>query len=454
LTMPHALGRLGDAAACLGVIPEDAEAVLVLVDTFAPEGDAAARNIIRDYTLVEDAPPIIAMLLRAKEPDDADAAASLNDIPAAMQRTSTLVDVSTGLVEVGADDVFMQPSNLVDLPAVLGIALTKAKRHYQQIMSYEEQISDHLDSHNRLFWRAIHLVFNNFPGLDMSIREADGRVGDRVFVNTIGSGACGQVYTSLNEVTKKQEAVKVISKKDITEMKQAAAVWRECRALRKLQHASVVRLNQLIHAPHHLYLCMEIAGPQNLVQRIRESPEHCLEGPAAQTIFRHIASAVSYCHDKGFAHRDIKPENIAVDVQDHATLLDFGFAVEFKAKPDGYDDHCGTMPFVAPEVLLGQRYQPDAADVWSMGVVLLEMLRGMNALMKMLGWRSYECSSRYGEELTRFFSSPSALAAALQKCPGAAIPEDALSLLTTMLVPRPSERARASDIYGATEPKA
>jgi len=82
-------------------------------------------------------------------------------------------------------------------------------------------------------------------------------------------------------------------------------------------------------------------------------------------------------HNNGVAHRDIKPENILLDAHNQIKLSDFGFATIFRSRGVErlLDKKCGTLPYVAPEVLT-RPYKATPADIWSCGIVLLALLGG------------------------------------------------------------------------------
>merc|ERR1712048_615332 len=116
-----------------------------------------------------------------------------------------------------------------------------------------------------------------------------------------------------------------------------------------------------------------------------------------------------YIHSEGMvAHRDLKPENIAVDGEGssaRAQLVDFGSAVDISN--GNVSDVVGTMPFMAPEVIMGESYKPSGADIWSYGVIMLEMICGINKMRKMLRWeRSPSPSTRRAADLLEFFEQP------------------------------------------------
>ncbi|KAI8128734.1 Serine/threonine-protein kinase grp [Lucilia cuprina] len=99
----------------------------------------------------------------------------------------------------------------------------------------------------------------------------------------------------------------------------------------------------------------------------------------AQRYFTQLLSGLQYLHQRGIAHRDLKPENLLLDEHDNIKISDFGMATMFrcKGKERLLDKRCGTLPYVAPEVLL-KPYHAQPADIWSCGVILVTMLAGVS----------------------------------------------------------------------------
>nr|XP_029118886.1 CBL-interacting serine/threonine-protein kinase 21-like [Elaeis guineensis] len=100
-----------------------------------------------------------------------------------------------------------------------------------------------------------------------------------------------------------------------------------------------------------------------------------LEEREARKYFQQLIDLVDYCHGRGVYHRDLKPENLLVDRRGNLKVSDFGLNVVGKPG-DMLSTACGSPSYVAPEIWNNKHYEGAAADVWSCGVILFELLAG------------------------------------------------------------------------------
>ncbi|KAF8945971.1 hypothetical protein BGZ47_001624 [Haplosporangium gracile] len=97
----------------------------------------------------------------------------------------------------------------------------------------------------------------------------------------------------------------------------------------------------------------------------------------ARLIFKQIVECVHYLNSRGICHRDIKDENIVIDNDFRVKLIDFGSAVII-SKPQGklFDRFYGTINYASPEILRGEKYRAESAEIWSLGILLYTILYG------------------------------------------------------------------------------
>jgi hypothetical protein len=188
-------------------------------------------------------------------------------------------------------------------------------------------------------------------------------------VRPLGSGGSGSVWLSVDEQTGLDVALKIIPR----EGKAAARAEREALAARRLRHEHCVRAYDVGHDPSHVYIAYEYVPGRTLREAIRAG---AMTDADAVEATAQVLDALAHAHRAGIVHRDVKPANILVEDSEELSvrLLDFGLA-QF----DGADtltavgDVPGTLAYISPERLEGKDASP-ASDIWSVGVLLWEML--------------------------------------------------------------------------------
>lgn len=335
-----------------------------------------------------------------------------------------ILEASRELIYCGATDVILQQGGLEQIELAIAISLlreTAAKgaerRKFAQLVDDMRQQSEifeeHVQSVSNLFWKNVDFVFDSFPPMQPMIETQPGPgriVGRLVLQDRLGRGNFGSVYGGADIETGEMEAVKIISKTELLELSEVSGIWKELRVLSGIRHPNIVAFKGSLHGPRHIFIRMEFVGTSNLCRAMRRAGG-VFSLHAAREFTRQVSRAIAYLSRHKIAHRDLKPENIALtDDLETVKIVDFGSAT---ATGEDCMDLAGTMPFIAPEALAcegGHSYNAMFVDVWSLGVVLLEMLRGLGQLNRMLGWRTtLEPSARCAAELQAFFANPDPL---------------------------------------------
>ena len=185
-----------------------------------------------------------------------------------------------------------------------------------------------------------------------------------------GQGGMSDVYEATDERRGVAVAVKVVRSDDPD---LARRLQQEVRALGRVEHPGLVRLLDTGVVEDHAYLVMELVDGSTLAQLLRAGP---LGAERTAQIGAALADGLAYAHGQGIVHRDVKPSNILMGSDGNARLGDFGIARLLDGSTlTVTGTTLGTAAYMAPEQIEDHQVGA-AADVWSLGMVLLECLTG------------------------------------------------------------------------------
>ncbi len=214
--------------------------------------------------------------------------------------------------------------------------------------------------------------------VQFSIQDLAGKFPQLELLELIGSGGMGSVYKARQKSLDRIVALKIIRPDVNAKHGFADRFIREARALAQMSHPNSVTVHDFGQVDGLYFLVMEFVDGVNLrqMQRTRRlDPRQALE------IVPAICDALQFAHDHGIVHRDIKPENILVDKLGRVKIADFGLAKllnQETATPALTGTHhvMGTMNYMAPEQFEHPTEVDHRADIYSLGVVIYEMLTG------------------------------------------------------------------------------
>uniref|UniRef100_A0A8B9F7Y8 Protein kinase domain-containing protein n=1 Tax=Amazona collaria TaxID=241587 RepID=A0A8B9F7Y8_9PSIT len=144
--------------------------------------------------------------------------------------------------------------------------------------------------------------------------------------------------------------------------------WEE--SLKKLNHANVVKLKEVIRENDHLYFVFEYMK-ENLYQLMKERNKLFPESTVRNIMYQ-ILQGLAFIHKHGFFHRDLKPENLLCMGPELVKIADFGLAREIRSRPP-YTDYVSTRWYRAPEVLLRSTSYSSPIDIWAVGCIMAEV---------------------------------------------------------------------------------
>ncbi|XP_055695043.1 ribosomal protein S6 kinase 2 beta isoform X1 [Lutzomyia longipalpis] len=193
-------------------------------------------------------------------------------------------------------------------------------------------------------------------------------------LRVLGEGSFGKVFLVRKIVGKDAGtlyAMKVL-KKATLKVKDRVRSTNERNILADVGHAFIVKLHYAFQTPGKLYLILDFLRGGDLFTRL--SKEVMFTEEDVKFYLAELALALNHLHSIGIIYRDLKPENILLDQDGHIALTDFGLS---KQPLDGSKTYsfCGTVEYMAPEVV-NRKGHHFAADWWSFGVLMYEMLTG------------------------------------------------------------------------------
>lgn len=201
----------------------------------------------------------------------------------------------------------------------------------------------------------------------------------------LGTGAYGVVYSAIDHLTQTWYAVKALSKTNANgeplDRRQREFQSREIQLhYHASAHPNIVSMLKIVDDPECTYVVLEYCPEGDLFSNITERGRYVSNDAEVQRAFLQILDAVEHCHRLGIYHRDLKPENILVsNGGDSVLLADFGLAT---TDPESEDHGCGSTFYMSPECLdqssRNASYRCAPNDVWSLGVILVNLTCGRN----------------------------------------------------------------------------
>lgn len=224
----------------------------------------------------------------------------------------------------------------------------------------------------------INKVKNRFLPLSEAVAqglEPEPKIEDFELIKRLGEGSFGVVNLMVHKITKAQYAIKIINKRNKTNIEEKPYFIREIEIMYKVHHPNVVRLYGHFEDDNYCYFIMEYITKGNIFNLIPKDRTKRLSTSLVASIMKDVISAVYFLHNMAtpIIHRDIKPENVLLDDHKVGKLTDFGWSNYSEGQ--NRTTVCGTPIYLAPEIV-NESGHNEKVDLWCIGVLLFELATG------------------------------------------------------------------------------
>ncbi len=201
------------------------------------------------------------------------------------------------------------------------------------------------------------------------------KVGKYTIVGKMAKGGMGSVYKARHPTLKRFVILKQLTLRGGAGISERFK--REAQLMIDFRHENIVPVYDHFKSGSSYFIAMEFVDGRSLDRLIAERNK--LSTEASILIFSEVCKGLKYAHDKGVIHRDIKPANILLSKEGEVKLVDFGIATTMESEKEGLTQAgmtLGTPAYMSPEQIADSRSVDKRSDVYSMGVMLYEMLTG------------------------------------------------------------------------------
>jgi serine/threonine protein kinase len=212
-------------------------------------------------------------------------------------------------------------------------------------------------------------------------------IGPWIIGECVGKGASGRVKIAKHKRTGQLAAVKILPLQPLVNSraslatqqakshKQRLGIDREITMMKLMDHPNIMRIYDVYEGGKELYLVLEyVEGGELFDFLVNRGRLHPLE---ALAYFKQLVYGLNYAHTFSIIHRDLKPENILIHSLNPPLIkiADWGMAA-FAPPALQLETSCGSPHYASPEIVNGEKYEGNATDIWSCGVILYALLTG------------------------------------------------------------------------------
>ena len=199
-------------------------------------------------------------------------------------------------------------------------------------------------------------------------------IGPYQIQDFLEEGSYSKIYLAKSLYTNERVVIKAINKSSLKkELDDLLLITKQIETLKILKHRNIITLYEIYESRKYLYLITEYCQGKNLIEKLMRKKRFSEE--EALVIFFQLLDAFTYMHKMNICHRNIRAEHILFDKNSRPKLIGFGYS-SFYEKNKKIEGAYGSLCYACPEIINEQPYNPELADVWSLGVILYVLVCG------------------------------------------------------------------------------
>ena len=199
-------------------------------------------------------------------------------------------------------------------------------------------------------------------------------IGPYEIIDFLKEGSQSKIYLGKSQYLKEPVAIKAINKSHFQKnLDDLLLVTKQIETLKILKHRNIITLYEIYESRKHIYLITEYCQGKDLIEKIIRKKRFSEE--EALLIFFQLLDAFTYMHKMNICHRNVRTEHILFDKNNRPKIVGFGYS-SFYEKNKKIEGAFGSLCYACPEIIDEQPYNPELADVWSLGVILYVLICG------------------------------------------------------------------------------
>ena len=221
----------------------------------------------------------------------------------------------------------------------------------------------------------LHIFQNNSPtNNEQETFPIPKNVGPYEIIKKLKDGGYSKIYLAKSKYTGDEVCIKLIEKISFQEnIEDLLLATKQIETLKILKHQNILSLLEVYESRNYIFLITEYLSGKDLIEHLIIKKRFNEE--EAKKIFFQLIDASYYMHKMNICHRDIRTEHILFDKKNTPKIIGFSYST-FYNKNQKLKDSFGSLCYACPEIIQENSYDPELADVWSLGVVLYVMVCG------------------------------------------------------------------------------